>query len=161
LDWSLTSHGEGVPVALEHPLAFHYSKVSRHYGLPMDKPSKWVANSVVTLRVRFLSPDDLSYSHQVLSGSPALFYSCCTPGSRVEGGRSFSLQAVESRYNREQWYFDYSCAQPFDRNLGDTCFTVGGHSSSRRKLKSSAFIRRVPLTLYLICCAGNESRRAH
>lgn len=36
--------------------------MSRHYGLPIGKPSTWVANPVVTLRVRSLSPGLLDYS---------------------------------------------------------------------------------------------------
>lgn len=42
---------EDDPAAKEHSLAFHYSKVSRHYGLPSDKPSFWVDTPVFALRV--------------------------------------------------------------------------------------------------------------
>ena len=42
---------EDDPVAKEHSLAFRYSRVSRHYGLPADKPSSWVDTPVLALRV--------------------------------------------------------------------------------------------------------------
>ncbi|KAI9455337.1 hypothetical protein BJY52DRAFT_1280457, partial [Lactarius psammicola] len=48
----LSERNEDDPAAKEHSLAFHYSKVSRHYGLPADKPSFWVDNPVFALRDR-------------------------------------------------------------------------------------------------------------
>ncbi|KAH9985984.1 hypothetical protein BJV74DRAFT_946145 [Russula compacta] len=43
---------EGSPTDSEHSFAFHYSRVSRHYGLPIGKPSLWAGNPVVILRDR-------------------------------------------------------------------------------------------------------------
>ena len=42
---------EDDPAAKEHVLAFRYSKVSRHYGLPANKPSSWIDSPVFALRV--------------------------------------------------------------------------------------------------------------
>jgi len=42
--------GDGF-AAKEHALAFRYSKVSRHYGLPTHKPSFWVNVPALALRV--------------------------------------------------------------------------------------------------------------
>lgn len=47
----LLSIFEDDPAAKEHTLAFRYSRVSRHYGLPTDKPSSWVDTPVFALRV--------------------------------------------------------------------------------------------------------------
>ena len=90
-------------MAFENPVALYYSKVSRHYGLPIGKPSTWVANPFTTLRVRYLSPDSLKYSRPSLLGSPAILRSCCMPRSQAEGRRALSLQSMESRHNGEQW----------------------------------------------------------
>jgi hypothetical protein len=83
-------------MAFEYPVAFRYSKVSRHYSLPIGKPSIWVANPVIALQVRYLYPDYVKYLHLPLSGSPALLCSCCTPRSHVGVGRALSVQAMES-----------------------------------------------------------------
>jgi hypothetical protein len=47
----LRSIFEDDPAAKEHSLAFRYSRVSRHYRLPADKPSSWVDTPVFALRV--------------------------------------------------------------------------------------------------------------
>ncbi|KAF8271516.1 hypothetical protein EI94DRAFT_1770350 [Lactarius quietus] len=52
LNEDLPSIFEEDPAAKEHILAFRYSKVSRHYGLPADKPSSWVNSPVFALRDR-------------------------------------------------------------------------------------------------------------
>ncbi|KAH9041126.1 hypothetical protein EDB84DRAFT_1436665 [Lactarius hengduanensis] len=49
---NLPSIFEDGPAAREHSLAFRYAKVSRHYGLPVDKPSFWVDTPVFALRDR-------------------------------------------------------------------------------------------------------------
>ncbi|KAI9507443.1 hypothetical protein F5148DRAFT_1205043 [Russula earlei] len=43
---------EGASVAFEDSLAYRYATVSRHYGLPLGKPSSWGRNPVFTLRDR-------------------------------------------------------------------------------------------------------------
>ncbi|KAH9171981.1 hypothetical protein EDB89DRAFT_2174254 [Lactarius sanguifluus] len=48
----LSERNEDCPAAKEHSLAFRYAKVSRHYGLPVDKPSFWVDTPVFALRDR-------------------------------------------------------------------------------------------------------------
>ncbi|KAH9055046.1 hypothetical protein EDB87DRAFT_1580073 [Lactarius vividus] len=48
----LSEWNEDGPAAREHSLAFRYAKVSRHYGLPTDKPSFWVDTPVFALRDR-------------------------------------------------------------------------------------------------------------
>ncbi|KAI9437708.1 hypothetical protein H4582DRAFT_1957102, partial [Lactarius indigo] len=48
----LSEWNEDDPAAREHTLAFRYAKVSRHYGLPTDKPSFWVDTPVFVLRDR-------------------------------------------------------------------------------------------------------------
>ncbi|KAH9083360.1 hypothetical protein EDB83DRAFT_2538792 [Lactarius deliciosus] len=48
----LSEWNEDCPAAREHSLAFRYAKVSRHYSLPVDKPSFWVDTPVFALRDR-------------------------------------------------------------------------------------------------------------
>ncbi|KAI0288543.1 hypothetical protein BC826DRAFT_1107677 [Russula brevipes] len=48
----MSEWNEGTSAAFEHPLVFHYSKVSRHYGLPIGMPSLWLGTPIVILRDR-------------------------------------------------------------------------------------------------------------